>query len=200
MDWNIKSELANLHSATGDGVPHPSLEAIFRSRITEVRDWYRAGSETYVYVFSVAGPEIESTFIAKALIAPLPGTPPERQVERWLRRRTQLMEGAIKVPELLGVGKGLLVERFIDFSLEEAASRVECVVEKYIELVERVIDAGFTPTDFIHNIRTDGEDLYWIDFGEDLGGSSRTDLRDKDDIMSKALHEYDSMNLRVSVN
>jgi hypothetical protein len=198
MDWNIKYELENLHRATGDSDVPWSVAAVTESQITQVRDWHRGGSETYIYVFAATGPTVDSTFVAKALVAPLLGTPPEKQIDRWLDRRARLVEKSVRVPELLGVGKGLLVERFVEFSLQEAAVWVD-VRTKYMELVERVLDAGFVPTDFVHNIRTDGRVLYWVDFGEDLGAYARNADTRKDAFFEKALQEIDALS-RASIN
>ena len=133
--------------------------------------WRRGGAETYIFDFEVICVASRRRLIAKALVAASPGIPPEKQLDLWYMRRDLIQRSGCPVPTLYVFGKGILIEEYVQDSLVDVLrdghnTKLFMKLHRY---ASNVISAGFCPTSFIPNLRTDGKRLFWIDFGNDLG-------------------------------
>lgn len=180
--WNICTELVDL---TGRTTPELALREVglispgaTLERIVEDAPWRRGGAETYVYLFSVVGSDGQTRrAVAKALVAATPGIPPEAQLDRWIHRRNLLRSRGCGVPVLYAFGKGMLVEEWIEHDAVDWLLSPTVANEAKADMVKQLVwyascidDLGFQPITFLPNIRVNGQDAKWIDFGSDLGG------------------------------
>lgn len=177
MPWSLEAELC---AATGlDSVAELRTSQLFSSDGSEVlqfnivRDWYRAGAETYLLVFESISPTQASQFVIKSCVAD-PGQSLSGVVDNWLRRRAFVEALGISTPVLLGRSAATLVEEFIPLSLAEALNRnaqhKRLACQTY-RAWARLCGAGFMPVS-LHDWRSRGQDLVLIDFGVDLGDPS----------------------------
>ncbi|MFH1420399.1 MAG: nucleoside-diphosphate kinase [Candidatus Aenigmatarchaeota archaeon] len=110
--------------------------------------------------------------------------PAKRMVE-LLDRRTILSQQGVNVPYVYGCDSGTIYEEYIEHDLIEYLKHNLLQREKVIPALRktaRILDAnGFRPLDFLRDCRTDGEYVYYIDFGFDLGEPSNesTDIAEK---------------------
>jgi len=140
--------------------------------IQEIENWRRGGAETYVYTFQliyrVANPK---KLIAKAMVAWQAALPAEQQA-RWQYKMNDFTALGLKVPQCFLSGKSLIIEEFIEHDIRSYYQQTE-LKEEFVSAVTEygliVINSGFAPVNIIGNLRTDGKQIYWIDFGTDLG-------------------------------
>ena len=179
-EWTLTAELCRLsrQPALSEALTALGLietpESDFELR--ELSAWHRGGAETYVYTFAVLQSIRVQKCILKAMVAATPTTPPERQLEKWLTRRHRLAEFGVMVPRLFGAGDGVLLEEFIETDAIEqlrsdATERTSSpsIQDRLESLCALVYQAGFRPVCILPNLRLANDELFWIDFGSDLG-------------------------------
>ena len=99
-------------------------------------------------------------------------------MQEWLRRRTVLEESGISVPRLYAVGSATLIEEYIPFSLKDAfnagnQSQKKNIAGSLLQTYKELATLGFRPR-LMNDLRSRGDDVVLVDFGEDLGGRSDT--------------------------
>lgn len=132
---------------------------------TSNEGWKRTG-ETYTTDFFIGNEHL----IAKACTK----FAPSETMDEWLQRRQQLQTLGIKTPELKARQGALIVEEYIPFTLRQAyeianEATKQKLERQFVEMYGKVIDAGFRPGS-LHDVRSHGDDVVMVDFGEDLGG------------------------------
>lgn len=90
------------------------------------------------------------------------------------RRSSDLATAGIRSPTCFGVANGTAWYEYIPYSIQEGLAKADAEGRLELgrlarELVRRVFAAGYEPRDLIRDLRTDGIDVYMIDFGWDLG-------------------------------
>lgn len=153
--------------------------ALPNERIVRYRDlvpWRRAGGETFQAVGEL---EIDGKgarrCVAKALVSF--AMAPEQQVKVWSERRTLLQSKGVRVPHVFSEDKGTVYEEFIDDALDDVRPFGEAVIRS-LGSVAGVLDGlRFAPLAFLGDLRVRGDDVYYVDFGADLGGPGQSESR-----------------------
>ncbi|HEV7398377.1 MAG TPA: hypothetical protein VGN86_17830 [Pyrinomonadaceae bacterium] len=139
-------------------------------------EWYRGGAETYASIFKAttqANPvDIHYHIICKAIVKW--GIGADQVATSWLQRQLRLSAFGVCTPRHYGNWKGIFFQEFITFELKDYLQSVpaEKKLRMALDLLDtarRVDKAGFKPSSFLHDIRTDGSAIFIVDFGEDLG-------------------------------
>lgn len=141
------------------------------AQIQVVNDWRPGGGETYISDFLVRKGEETRHLIAKACVKFFP----KETMEEWLGRRSLLASHGVVVPDLLLVDGATIVEEFIPLSLKDAyrsapGNDKQSIQKSFDFTYGQVRNLGFNPYS-LHDIRSHGNDVVMIDFGEDLGPS-----------------------------
>jgi hypothetical protein len=141
--------------------------------LEDERGWYRSGSETFLYTFRVRFDGRVCRLVLKACVAfATSATDVEEILGRWIRRRHILAANNISTPKLYGWGNGVLLEEYIPYSLSEALNNKPLKEEMMGEigrLIGAICKLGFSPVRLFDDLRSRGDDVVMVDFGEDLG-------------------------------
>lgn len=139
------------------------------------KDWERGGAETYIYRFWVehSHDNLRQEFIIKACVAYSPASPLDKILEEWIRRRTLLENNGIGTPKLFIYGKGVVIDEFIPHLFIDVIKANLNKLDSYLYLLSMYAGTlnrlGFSPIEPFSDLRSRGEDLVVVDFGEDLG-------------------------------
>jgi hypothetical protein len=91
----------------------------------------------------------------------------------WVARRRLLEAEGVRTPRLYHVGRALVVEEFIPEGLSghlrNHRRRAGHLCDQVIHYAATLQKHGFCPLSPFHGLRTDGRDVFAIDFGQDLG-------------------------------
>jgi hypothetical protein len=150
--------------------------------IEQVQDWTRGGDETYIYRFRVVLPGRVEDLLLKAIVAFSLTKPLTEIADEWVARRRLLATEGIATPTLYCAKRALLMERFIPYNLSDflrgtpvPPSRLVGQVIRYAAVLDKL---GFCALAPFHGLRTDGTDMFAIDFGQDLGPPALGPRRD----------------------
>jgi hypothetical protein len=141
--------------------------------IEEVHGWMRGGAETFIYRFRVVQDDDEHDVLLKAIVAFSTAKSLTELGGEWVERRRLLQHEGIATPHLYYAGRALVVEQFIPEGLSgflrrrpaEATHLFDQVI-RYAATLEK---HGFCPLAPFHGLRTNGTDVFAVDFGQDLG-------------------------------
>jgi hypothetical protein len=145
---------------------------------SEISNWERGGAETFIATAKVstycsAEGEREVKFIAKAIV--VFGLPIHDIMEIWMERR-KLLNQYINTPKFFAYRKGVIYEEYIPYSFREIWDKEPAQRNQFVKELAKVSCAldllGFQPINIISDLRTKATSLFWVDFGEDLGGNS----------------------------
>ena len=180
-DWSIAKELC---MASGADSLEEALYRLgvlprherFRNYVVH-QDWRRGGAETYIYHFEVIAssgrsvPLLLKAFTPSTIIGTI-----DEGLQQLIQRRRLLATNGIAVPVLYYVGRGVVLEQYIPFSLKErleliarTESMLFAVLVQLFDLAETLDELGFAPIAPFDDLRIDNDRVYVIDFGEDLG-------------------------------
>lgn len=186
IPWNLEKELCGLVKATSvrealwrlGVISEPSPEAVFE----EVHDWTRGGAESFIYRFRVVLPGTVHDVLLKAIVAFSTAKSLSEIGDEWVTRRRLLEFEGIRAPTLYYAGRALLVEQFIpeklsDF-LQRGPTETTRLFDQVIQFAATLEKRGFCPISVFHDLRTDGVDVFVVDFGQDLGPPALTSRRD----------------------
>lgn len=177
--WTIERELCLLGDADSVGGALVSLglaSLVPVHRIVTVHDWWPAGAETYCYVFTLVGEQAERTLILKSFV-PTPGTYSVAEaLATSLDRSRQLSTCGVRAPAVYGAKNGTALFDYIEHSLVDflgnrtttSPLRRE-LISKALKIIESVHCAGYRPVDIVRDLRTNGREVFMVDFGWDLG-------------------------------
>jgi hypothetical protein len=177
--WTIEAELMGLASVDDLTAACRKLGAISAfDTLCEIRlqrDWYRSGSETYIYEFSVVGVSGEvRDLICKACVAFAPDTTVGAIADQWFTRREALAR-YVSTPSLLGRAGATWIEERIPLTLREAVGPaaspevISSVLAQVADYAAALSALGFAAVDAFSDLRSRGNDVVAVDFGEDLG-------------------------------
>jgi hypothetical protein len=183
QNWSIEKELLKLSGESRIDQAVVSLglvpEGQHLGQIEGTSSWISSGSETYLYHFAIvynSGDRRE--LILKAVTTFCPASSLESKLKEWIFRRGILSERGIFVPQLFFSGHGVILEEFIPRALGD----VLCQAESHDKLLSELfyyagtlLRLGFSPIEAFADLRTDGNHVYVVDFGEDLGPISVDD-------------------------
>jgi hypothetical protein len=177
-DWTLEKELCRLSGQHSVRTALETLGLIFPNENEAITDadarWERGGAETYIYRFwlsSTAG--TRRGFIIKACVAMSAAHDINTTIKRWVKRRGVLASNGISVPELFYSGHGVILEEHIPMSLESQLQahpdKFETIFPNIIHLIKSLKVKNFRPINLFSDLRTRGDDVVVVDFGEDLG-------------------------------
>lgn len=187
--WTVAEELLVLagESDLADASRMLNLPTVTsQEQIEVVRDWWRGGAETYCMIFALhPRDEPPTEYILKSFV-PAPGTYSVAEaLTTTLERQHHLATLGAKVPQCYGAARGTALVEYIEHNLEEFLSSettpedtCQSLCSAATHLARIVTLAGYKPIDFVRDLRTDGEDVFLIDFGWDLGPPGVTQADD----------------------
>jgi hypothetical protein len=173
--WDIESEICRL-AHTSDVAEAlvslnllPSKDNLFLIR--SMGDWVRAGSETYVCYFDLDIPSIGTRqLLFKACVAWSPAGSLREILQSWIQRRELLAREGVATPQLFGWGDGVILEESIPYSLKECLpNNAEAMLFELTHYASVLAKHKFAPIEAFEDLRSHGNDVVAIDFGEDLG-------------------------------
>ncbi|HEX8495371.1 MAG TPA: hypothetical protein VF658_21340 [Pyrinomonadaceae bacterium] len=150
-----------------------------QSHLVNYRDlhsWHRGGGETYVSDFSIdfvdENDDVQTLHILGKAIICL--TNVEHRWKQWEKRSNILIAHGVNVPNNFSYWRGVVFQQYIPFDFcsyfaTRSAAERSLLADKLIDFAIKIDKAGFYVTGFMHNLRTDGNDIYIVDVGEDLG-------------------------------
>jgi hypothetical protein len=177
VSWTLEKELCGLVNATSTGealwrlglAEHPENPPL----LEETHGWRRAGAETYIYRFKVISAERAHDVLLKAVTAFSTSRTLGELSNEWVCRRRLLAEAGVCTPTLYFAGRAILVEQYVG---EKLASWLRRKPSNSIQLTDQVFRLaavmdrhGFLPVCAFNGLRTDGDRVYVVDFGQDLG-------------------------------
>ena len=184
--WSLEKELCGLaktrsvHEALWrlGIISDPVSEAV----IEEVQGWTRDGAETFTYRFRVLSPAPVKDVLLKAIVAFSTARSLTEISQEWVARRQLLELGGIRTPTLYRAQGALLVEQFIPHKLSEFLRRgplaTKGLIDQVIQFAATLERCGFCPVAAFHGLRTDGENVFAVDFGQDVGPPALTARHD----------------------
>ena len=159
-----------------------------------------AGRKPTSIDFKVIGAAQEHDVLLKAVTAFSTTRTLRELVDEWVCRRHLLASGGVRTPKFYFSGRGLLVEQYVE---EKLAHRLRCRPANSVELTDQVFALagtmdrlGFSPISAFNRLRTDGESVYIVDFGQDLGPPGVRRRRQKG-LLSEAKHWLTSVGNQV---
>jgi hypothetical protein len=168
--------------------------------VRELGEWTRAGSETYTYEFIVESDLATRHLIAKACVALGPGSSVGEISREWLRRRKLLTDSGVNTPRLYSAVSATMIEEYIPFTLVDAykmaASDVRVHVSSELGRILGIISRLAFLALSLHDLRSRGEDIVVIDFGEDLGPPGVT-RPGQVDLIDHILTHFEQNDLRL---
>lgn len=177
-NWSLLGELQKLTGASSEAEALFELGIIpdigISYKLRTDSNWQRGGAETYIYRFWVSVKQnIETGYIIKACVSPNVFLGIEGVIKEWLSRRELLSQNGVKVPKLFFAGQGVIIEEFIPWELRQYIKSnpdsLKILLPSIINYVETISQLGFAPIDCFTDLRTRGNDVVVIDFGEDMG-------------------------------
>lgn len=182
--WTLESELVHVSGAANLTEALLQLGLLRHRRedflLSVVRNWFRSGSETYLLQFAFRSAGASKDLIVKACIPPIGPRMPQQVLESWIVRRQLLAGCGVATPTLYGWGNGALVEDFVPLTareyLVERPDRIRHMLTSACRIVAALLHCGFCPvSSAFDDLRTDSNELFFVDFGSDLGEPNRLD-------------------------
>lgn len=177
--WSIESELCKLAKANSIADALAFFSIIPRGtrdfKLCGGKEWRRGGAETYLYDFSVIlEGGVERRLMLKACVPYALQSSVESILAEWIERRSLLKTLHVATPDLYFAGQGVVLEEYIPYSFWEQLGKSEGTrrlslltdLAHYIFVLSKL---GFRSIDAFADLRSTGNNLVTIDFGEDLG-------------------------------
>ncbi len=134
---------------------------------TDVQGWRRGGAETFIAIAELSTSEMTRRFIGKALISFV--SRPSELVDIWMRRRQLLESKGVRAPKVYAALNGTLYEEYIDHPLPNIGNLPTYLTADLARMVAALDHLGFRPLDFLRDVRVREDQIYYVDFGSDLG-------------------------------
>lgn len=183
--WTLEKELCSLAEAPcasdalcrlgiiDEPAPAPVLE--------EVHGWTRGGAETFIYRFCVAQEERVHDVLLKAIVAFSTAKSLTQLGDEWVERRRLLEREGIRTPRLYHAGRALVVEQFIperlSCFLQGRPGETTHLLDEVLRYAATLEKHRFCPISPFHGLRTNGTEVFAVDFGQDLGPPGLTSRR-----------------------
>lgn len=150
------------------------------SNVVEVYPWRRGGAESYVCAGEIVIRRTnmtvyQRTVVAKAYAGFGLGASIERKIEEWEQRAEALSRAGCDTCTVYGKYRGALFVEYLPWSVPEYlgldldSSYPERLVTHISTLAERLDTLRARPVSVLPDLRTDGNRIAIVDFGEDLG-------------------------------
>jgi len=180
FEWTLEKELCKLAKFENFHEALQSLDILNSANtdfeIQKDQNWERGGTETYLFKFSIKLKDgKESSYLLKACVAYAPNSNLEKILCDWIARRQLISNHGIKTPKLFAYGNGVILEEYIPYRLKDILQSSQNPPPKILK--ELAFLAGvlsklkFDPIDIFSDLRSHGDDVIVIDFGQDLGPS-----------------------------
>jgi hypothetical protein len=192
--WSLKKELCGLaHAGTAKGALcrlGVISEAFPNVLIKEVENWTRTGSETFEYRFRVVSREGVRNVVLKAIVAFSTTQSLSEITHEWVVRRRLLESEGLNTPALYCAQRALLMEEFVPHKLStflRAAATPQNGLADQVTQIAAILDRlGFCPISPFDSLRTDGADVFMVDFGQALGPPAKS-AHCSDRLLSEAI-------------
>lgn len=183
MAWSLENEICQLSKKTDISEALLDLGLIanktLKFQIRQIGKWTRGGAETYIQHFSIHTDEGVDRYVVKACTPSNISRNIEDVLSNWVERRVAISSSGISTPKLYAADNGVILEEYIPYSLREIMLKnPQGVIRK--SLVSQIGDTlnileslGFNSITSLHDLRSRGEDVTVIDFGQDLGTQSK---------------------------
>lgn len=139
----------------------------------ELSPWHRSGSESYLASAAIevvpptGGIECRS-FVAKAIVSWTPDI--SRRVEQLCNRYHTLESLGVHIPILYSADRGVIYQGLIPCALTyDAMVKSPPLLAEFSEIAATLDFLGAHPTNFVRDLMTDHQHVYYVDVGEDLG-------------------------------
>lgn len=204
VTWNLNDEICGIAQTSNldDAMFKLGLiEDTMGKYKIEQGEWERGGAETYILRFSVYHNDQSSEYIVKACTAFSASQNISEIIADWVDRRNTLKNNGIITPRLVGIGKGVIVEQFIPFTLSQAIQKKD---KRDTHLIQLAIFAatihklGFLAIEPFSDLRSNGRDVIPVDFGQDLGGYSGKPIYSKDKLFEEMLDKLRGWNVKLN--
>jgi hypothetical protein len=202
LTWTLESELAGLAGESDIGAALRSLSLVASDEVEAELEpgagWERGGAETYIYDFWVSSPGNREHFLLKACVAIGDFSGVSSILGTWLERRAVLEAAGVSVPRLHGAGSGTILEEFVPFSVREclkSSSDSEHLAHRLGKLAAVLAKLKF-PVLSLSDLRSHGNDVVVVDFGEDLGSPGFSGLSESM-ILDEAIKLLDEVGDKV---
>jgi hypothetical protein len=175
--WSLERELCGLARVRSAGkalwrfgvIADPAIPVVLK----EVQKWTRAGAETFVYRFHAVTPDATHDLLLKAVVGFSTAHSLVEITEEWVARRRLIAGEGISTPRLYCASGAVLLETYIPHKLADFLSQTsgptDHLLSQVIRLAATLDKHGFNPLSPFHSLRTDGADVFAVDFGQDLG-------------------------------
>jgi len=204
--WSLETELTKLTKTRHISAALFHLGIIgdpdSKYTIREQAEWERGGAETYVYRFWVRNQQHrEVGYIIKACAVFAPNSRLEKILLEWISRRKVLSENGISTPKLFAYGHGVVLEESIPYSLKENLARSSADSKNLLKDIAfyagTLSKLGFCPINPFKDLRSRGDDIVVIDFGEDLGPPQVANSPNLD-LLDIMLNQFEKWELLLS--
>lgn len=203
MKWKLANEICEIAGCEdlNQALFHLNLIDTVKSKfeIDVLQDWIRGGSETYILRFAISQESGErSEYLMKACTALSFGLTIQSIVESWIEKRQIISSHGVSTPRLIGVGKGLIIEDFIPFTLVSVLRDPKLRHSHLVQLASYagiIHVLGFQAIDPFSDLRSDGSRLYAIDFGEDIGSCANRPIYSYHVLLDALISTLNSWNI-----
>lgn len=148
----------------------------------EIYEWQRKGHETYTAAAKLKiekdGKNYERSFISKAIVT----LSVDITIKNMLRRKKLLEDKGIKTPRIYSIDEGCINQQYIPYSIGEAIKLGKLndeLLDEIIFVASQLDKMGFNSLNYIGDLRTDLKNVYYTDFGFDLGEPNENIVSDK---------------------
>lgn len=167
----------------------------FESLLLEYVDeeqWFRSGSETYLARASakyLLPQDHENTITVPFVLKALVGLFPSAQADKWRTRRNMLQQIGISVSNWFDLYDATIVEPFYPYGKDSFNN--PAYLPDLVRIASLLDSHGYRTLSFLSDLRSNGEQLFYIDFGFDLG---EPDTNITSDNAKRTLQEFCQKN------
>lgn len=159
------------------------------AQLRTVTDWRRGGAETFTYCFEALSKARNcKKFILKAYVPTIGTRTPDEYLLLILQRGNELASVGVSVPHCYGSGKGTALFDFIEHDAFDYLQRISPSAtssaphELLVDLLRTaalLTKNGFWSASLLKDLRTDGQRVYLVDLGWDLGRRTRESITEQ---------------------
>lgn len=146
--------------------------------VETIKDWERGGAETYFTILRVSGSGKCKDFVIKACAPFSPGIPIVSVLDKWQKRRQIVSRDGVLVARLYGVGEGSLIEEFLPYGMQDLTPEMWSprMSEDVLRFAKCLSARRFHALAPFADLRSDGQRIFVVDFGADLGDPNAVEV------------------------
>lgn len=163
---------------------------------SEIFDWRIGGAESYVAAADVKVSRddeiISRPFVSKAIVSFCI----DITIKNMVKRKDILENASVKVPHFYSVGEGCINQQYLPFTVYETIKNRtlnDSMIDQLISIAAAVDKQGFLTMDYVSDLMTDMEDVYYVDFGSDLGEPQGWGCRRALETLLRIAREHDNL-------